>query len=174
MFTKIFLLIFGFNTDLLSVACCAFVCSDFSLLDLHYITTMYYFFYWYSDERNYWFSVTLGLHLDSSRQIQTYSKGVCKRGSSPVIFAWLSLIFLFCSCIWMWNVFTNNQRCLSEVWQFLTAFCEINFIICISSKVTLNDLNTLPNRICFFYVRRSWVIYAKYILRKLGCCYHLN
>lgn len=39
MFTKIF----GFNTDLLSVACCALVCSDFSLLDLHHITTMYYF-----------------------------------------------------------------------------------------------------------------------------------
>lgn len=114
MFTKIF----GFNTDLLSVACCAFVCSDFSLLDLHHITTMYYF-YWYSDERNYWFLVSLGLHLVSSRQIQTYSSGIHKRGSSPVIFAWLSLILLFCSCIWMWNVFTNNQRCLSEVWQFL-------------------------------------------------------
>lgn len=114
MFTKIFLFIFGFNTDLLWVACCAFVCSDFSLLDLHYITTVY-FFNWCSDERNYWVLVSLGLHLVSSRQIQTYSKGVCKRGWSPVTFAWLCLIFLFCSCSWMWNVFTNNKRFLSEV-----------------------------------------------------------
>lgn len=77
MFTKIFLLIFGFNTDLLSVACCAFVCSDSSLLDLHYVTTGY-FFYWCSDERNYWFLVSLGLHLVSSRQLQTYSKRVAR------------------------------------------------------------------------------------------------
>lgn len=44
MFTKIFLLIFGFNTDSPSVACCAFVCSDYSLLDLHLITTLLFSF----------------------------------------------------------------------------------------------------------------------------------
>lgn len=119
MFTKIFLLIFGFNTDSPSVACCAFVCSDYSLLDLHLIATLYYFPFWCSDVKNSYCLIRLGLHLVSSRWIQTYSRGVCNRGWSWVIYAWSSLVFLFCSCIWMWNVFTNRRRFLSEVWQLL-------------------------------------------------------
>lgn len=87
MFTKIFLFILDFNTDLLSVACCAFVCSDYSLLDLHLITVLYYFPFWWLDEKNNYFLMRLGLHLVSSRPIQTYSRGVCKRGSSSVIYA---------------------------------------------------------------------------------------
>lgn len=50
----------GFNTDLLSVACCAFVCSDYSLIDLHFIATLYYFLFWCLDEKNNYFLIKSG------------------------------------------------------------------------------------------------------------------